>query len=148
MARLEERMTKESSDLREELRRSFDSLESFTKKEVESLADRLRVEQGERGESVQDLSRELHRLNESLEKKIRQLDEQSSRTQRDLRQQILDQSKSLADDIRQKYEMLSSALGQQVEDLRKDKTDRSALADLFTELAMRLNNEFKLPDPQ
>lgn len=87
-------------------------------------------------------------MNESLEKKIGQLDEQSSRTQRDLRQQILNQSKSLADDIRQKYEMLLSALDQQVEGLRKDKTDRSALADLFTELAMRLNNEFKLPEHQ
>jgi len=29
--------------------------------------------------------------------------------------------------------------------LRSDKADRVALSNLFTELAMRLNNEFKLP---
>lgn len=34
MARVEERLMKESSDLREELRRRFDSLESFTKRKL------------------------------------------------------------------------------------------------------------------
>jgi hypothetical protein len=31
-------------------------------------------------------------------------------------------------------------------ELRDDKADRTALADLFTEMAMRLKGDFKLPD--
>jgi hypothetical protein len=36
---------------------------------------------------------------------------------------------------------VSTALGQEVERLRKAKTDRAALADMFTELAKRVSNE-------
>src|SRR5947209_5816204 len=54
--RLEEQLLKESADLREDLRRRFDSLEIYIKKEVESLTDRLKVEQGERADSVKELA--------------------------------------------------------------------------------------------
>ncbi|MBV9959511.1 MAG: hypothetical protein JO360_13885, partial [Acidobacteria bacterium] len=40
---------------------------------------------------------------------------------------------------------LLAALEREAAELRTDKTDRSALAALFTELAMRLNNDFKIP---
>jgi len=145
MARLEERLTKESADLRDEIKRRFDSLEGFTKKEIESLSDRLKTEQAERIEVLKEISRELKETGKSLEKKVAQLDEQAVKSQRELRQQILDQSKSLSEEIRQKYESLRGVLDREAQELRKEKTDRSALADLFTELAMRLNDEFKLP---
>jgi DNA repair exonuclease SbcCD ATPase subunit len=143
--RLEERIARESSDLRSEIKMRFDSLEAYIKGEVESLTDRWKSEQSERAESVKDLSRELKDLTKTVEKKTLQLDERVTKTQRELREQILDQSKSLSSDMRQKYEELSAALDREASELRNDKTDRSALADMFTELAMRLNNEFKLP---
>src|SRR6185295_6529950 len=40
--RLEERLLKESADLREDVKRRFDSLEIYVKKELESLTDRLK----------------------------------------------------------------------------------------------------------
>lgn len=144
-SRLEERLLKESADLREDTRRRFDALETFIRKELDSLGDRLKSEQGTRDESVQELSRSLQETGKALERKIVQLDEQTSRNQSDLRQQILDQSKSLNDEIRQKYEELTAALEREAVELRHDKTDRSALAALFTEVALRLNNEFKIP---
>ena len=143
--RLEERIARESSDLRGEIKMRFDSLEAYIKGEIQSLTDRWKTEQGERTDSVKDLSRGLGDLTATVEKKTLQLDEKVTNAQRELRDQILDQSKSLASDIRQKYEELSAALDREARELRNDKTDRSALADMFTELAMRLNNEFKLP---
>ncbi|MGA9773736.1 MAG: hypothetical protein WBV94_32195 [Blastocatellia bacterium] len=143
--RLEERIARESSDLRGEIKMRFDSLESYIKGEIESLTDRWKTEQGERSESVKELSRELKDLTRTVEKKTVQLDEKVTKTQRELRDQILDQSKNLSSDIRQKYEELSAALDREAGELRNDKTDRSALADMFTELALRLNNEFTLP---
>lgn len=144
-ARLEERLVKESSDLRDETRKRFDALELYIKQEFESLTERLTVEQNTRGEAVEALSQGVKDTARSFEKRTAQMDEQSSKSQRELRQQILDQSKSLNDEIRQKYEELTAALQREAADLRKDKTDRSALAAMFTEVAMRLNNDFKIP---
>ena len=146
--RLEERIIRESSDLRGEIKMRFDSLEAYIKGEIESLTDRWKTEQGERTDSVKDLSRGLSDLTATVEKKTIQLDEKVTKTQRELRDQILDQSKSLSSDMRQKYEDLSAALDREARELRNDKTDRSALADMFTELAMRLNNDFKLPSAE
>jgi DNA anti-recombination protein RmuC len=144
-SRLEERLLKESADLRDETRKRFDALETFIKNEMEALTGRLQSEQRTREESAQSLSRELQESSKSLEKKLGDFDEQNSRSQRDLRQQILDQSKSLSDEIRHKNEEIKAALAREVAELSHDKTDRAALAALFSEVALRLNDEFKIP---
>jgi seryl-tRNA synthetase len=144
-SRLEERMLKEVSDAREDSRRRFDQLENFLKQEIASLGDRLRSENAQRAQATEDITRELRDTSKALNQKITQLDEQSSQANRELRQQLLDQSKSLSDEIRQKYEELAATVTREARELRSDKADRVALSNLFTELAMRLNNEFKLP---
>lgn len=144
-ARLEERLIKEAADLRDETRKRFDALELYIKQEFEALTERVTVEQNTRGEAVETLSLGITDTARAFEKRTAQMDEQSSKSQRELRQQILDQSKSLNDEIRQKYEELTAALQREAAELRTDKTDRSALAALFTEVAMRLNNDFKIP---
>ncbi|MGE0128602.1 MAG: hypothetical protein AB7U82_11025 [Blastocatellales bacterium] len=143
--RLEERMLKEVSDAREDTRRRFDQLENFLKQEIAALGDRLRSENAQRTQATEDITRELRDTSKAINQKITQLDEQSAQATRELRQQLLDQSKSLSDEIRQKYEELAAALTREARELRSDKADRTALSNLFTELAMRLNNEFKLP---
>lgn len=144
-SRLEERLLKESADLRDDTRKRFEALETFVRNEFEALTDRLRAEQHSRDESVQSLTRELKETGQSLDKKLTQFDEQSTRGQRELRQQILDQSKNLSDEIRRKYDELAAMLEREVAELGHDKTDRASLASLFTEVALRLNNEFKIP---
>ena len=148
LARLEERLLKEAADLRDELRKRFDSLEVYTRKEVESLVTRLKTEHDQRTESAKEISRELKETFRTLEKKTSQLDEQLTASQRELRQQILEQSKSISAEIRQKHEAMTAALQGATAELREEKTDRAALASLFMEVAMRLNNEFKIPDAE
>jgi flagellar biosynthesis regulator FlaF len=143
--RLEERLLKESNDLREETRKRFDSLELYIKHEMEALTERLTAEQTARTESLEQLSQGVKDTFRAFDKRVVQTDEQASKNQRELRQQLLDQSKTLNDEIRQKHGELLSALEREAAELRTDKTDRSALAALFTELAMRLNNDFKIP---
>lgn len=144
-SRLEERFFKESAELRDDTRKRFEALESFVKSEFEALTERLQAEQRARDESVQNLSRDLQETGKGLEKKLAQFDEQTTRSQRDLRQQILDQSKTLSDEIRQKSNELKALLEREVAELGHAKTDRTSLAALFTEVALRLNNEFKIP---
>jgi len=145
-ARLEERLLKESSDLREEIKKRFDALEVYVKKEVESLTSRLKSEQEERAEADKDCLRQLKDFVKGAEKKLSQIDDQAAKNHRDLREQILNQSKTMTDDIRQKTEQISALLERRVQELRTDKADRTALASLFTEVAVRLNDEFRLPE--
>lgn len=146
--RLEDRLIKECGSIREDIKKRLDSLEMYIKQEVEVLNEGLKAEQSERDESTKEIAQELKDTNKSLEKKIGQLDEQSNQRQRELRQQILDQSKSLDDDMRQKYESILAVIEREVQELRSDKTDRSTLAALLTQVAMRLNNEFDIPNNQ
>jgi uncharacterized phage infection (PIP) family protein YhgE len=143
---LEEQLLKESVDLRNDLKRRFDSLELYIKKEVEAITERVKTEQTGRVDSLKELSNELQDLAKGIEKKTSQLEEQASKAQRDILQQILDQSKGLSEEIQEHHKELSAAQDQAVQQLRTEKTDRAALAALFMEASMRLNNEFKIPD--
>lgn len=143
--RLEERLIKEANDVREETRRRFETLETYIKQEINALSDRLKAENQQRNESGEETTREMRDTAKSIGQRISQLDEQASQAHRDLREHILSQSRELADEIRRKHDEITAALTRESRDLRSDKADRSALANLFTELAMRLNNDFKLP---
>jgi hypothetical protein len=143
--RLEERLLKEASDLRDETKQHFDALELYIKHELEALGERLVAEQNTRADSLEQLSKGVKDTFRAVDKKTAQMDEQSAKSQREIREQMLDQSKTLSDDMRQKYSELLAALEREATELRTDKTDRSALAALFTEVAMRLNNDFKIP---
>ncbi|PWT93438.1 MAG: hypothetical protein C5B55_04575 [Blastocatellia bacterium] len=144
-SRVEERLIRETLELREDTRKRFDQLESFIKSEFAALSERLQQEHRTRDEAVQGLWRGLHETTQSLANKLAEFHDNNMRAQSDLRQQILDQSKELNDEMRRRQEEITAMLQREVAGLTHDKTDRSALATLFTELALRLNNDLKMP---
>jgi hypothetical protein len=144
--RLEERLTRDAEALRDELKKRFDALEAFVRQEAESLGQRLKSEKGERVEALKELTREVRDSDKALEKKLAQVDDAVAKGTSELRTRILEQSKNLSAEIGDKHRELSTALDREVQALRADKTDREALADLFTELALRLKKEFSLPE--
>jgi hypothetical protein len=144
-ARLEERLLKETSELKDDVRRRLSALESFVRQETESLASRITAEQNERSDVARNLARDARDGFQALEKKAGQLDDQIGRVQRELRQQLLDVQQSLGDDMRVKIEGVLNQIGRETGDLRAEKTDRATLAALLTEMAMRLTNELSLP---
>ena len=141
--RLETRVIKESTDLREDTKRRFDVLEMFIKREFEALAERLQVEQRHREESGQAVSRTLAETAQALEAKLTQFDEASARAHRDLRQQLLEQSQSLSAEIQRKHAEMSTIVEREVANLNSDKPSRTHLAAMFTELAARLSADLK-----
>ena len=143
--RLEERLTKSSDALREDLKKRFDSLENFVREELESLSQRLKTEKSERSESLKELARESRDASKALEKKTSQIEELLSAAQGDLRSRILEQSKALGNQIQKSHEEMEAALEHEAETLRNEKTDRAQLADLLTEMALRLKDELELP---
>ena len=143
-SRLEERIGKVTAELRDELKKSLTSLETYVKKEIESLNDRFQTESSERTGAVKTLSLELKALSDFSWQKLNQLDEQATKNLRELRVQLLDQTKVLSEDMRQKHADLSTMIEQTSQELHENKTDRAALAALFTEVALRLNSELHL----
>jgi Skp family chaperone for outer membrane proteins len=140
-ARVEERLTKETLQLEDDLRKRLATVESFARAESEALAQRIKAEYDARSEATSDLSRQMQDRYAELEKKAGLLDDQIARAQRELRQQILETHQRLADEIREKVDAVLARLRQEADDLRTDKADRVTLAALFTEMAMRLTHE-------
>lgn len=143
---LEDLIQKEIANLRSETTKSADTLETYVKKELEALSDQVKNEQTERAESAEELSGKIDRTVKGIEKKTGQLSEKVIATQRDLQEQVLQQSKSLMEEIRSQNSQISSSLDRSVNDLRTEKMDRLAFADLLMEVAMRLKDEFKIPE--
>ena len=145
-ARLEERITKETRDLKDDIKRRLDALEAHTNKETEKLASDIRQERGDRGDANARLARELADTAAAFERRSANLDEQMARGQREVRQHILEQQQRLSEDMRVRIDEVLAALARETHELRNDKTDRMALASLLKEMAMRLTDEFRLPD--
>jgi len=145
-SRLEETLLKETADLRESTRKRLDTLESYFKKELESLAARLKTERDERLTGDKDLDAQLRSAGDALTKTIREAEDAAAEADRELRSQVLEQSKSLLDEIRANQESVLAVLERRYQELRNSKTDRAGLAELFSEVALRLNREFRVPE--
>lgn len=143
--RLEERLLSELATVRKEVNNRVEALETYMRGEVDALNERLISERDERETETKNIEDEIKNLSKELLRKISQLDESMAKHNRDLRQQLLDQSKNLSSDIDATREQLSTALTRSSNELRESKTDRVALAELFSEVSLRLKDEFPIP---
>jgi hypothetical protein len=144
-SRVEEQLIKESYELREDTRKRFEALEAFIKAELAALTERLQAEQRTRDDAVSGLWRGVHESSQALSAKLGEAQEQTARAQSELRHQILTRSKDLNEEMRRRQDEITALIQREVADLNHGKTDRSSLATLLTEMAMRLNNDLKLP---
>jgi hypothetical protein len=140
-ATVEERLSTEAAEVKEDIRRRIGTLEQFVRTEAEVLAQRIRTEHDERATAAVESSRALQEASNAFDRKLGALGDQLAREQRELRQQLLEAQQRLSDEIRTKVDAVLARLGREAGELRADKADRSALAALFTELAMRLTGE-------
>ncbi|MDV2996248.1 MAG: hypothetical protein N4J56_005902 [Chroococcidiopsis sp. SAG 2025] len=139
--RIEERLLKEFTELREDTRKRMDGLEAYIRQEIESLTEVVKKQQVSRDETLKELTQEHKNQVVNLEKKLFDLDEQTNKIARDLRQQILDQSKNMNEDIGKKYAEILATVERETQEIRSDKANRITLSALFAELAMRLRSE-------
>ncbi|PPS39169.1 hypothetical protein [Chroococcidiopsis sp. TS-821] len=59
-----------------------------------------------------------------------------------MRQQILEQANNFDNEIQAKYAQIVALIEKEVQEVRNEKMDRVTLANLLTQMAMQLNNEF------
>jgi len=143
--RLEERLIRDTAELRDEIRKRMAALEQFVKQEAASLADRIKTEHDERTDATKELARDARESAKAFEKQTGQLDDHIGRVQRELRQQILELQQRLTDDVGKKIDEVVVRVSKETGELRTDKADRATLAELLTEMALRLTNELSIP---
>jgi len=138
--RLEEGLKKELADLRLDLKSQFDNLEQHHRSEFKDVRDAQTRETKDRLEAVQELSESIKENAELNYQRIKELEADLDRRAAELRDQILNQSRKLAEDIQQRDDRLSNELSQTESMLDDRKLDRSALAQLLVEVAMRISD--------
>jgi chromosome segregation ATPase len=140
-ARLEENLVRETVELKESMRRRFESLEGFFKSETESLAARLKAEREERTNAFQSLDRDLKATNDALARKIHELDASTAEADSVLRKELMAESRKLLEEIGERHDSLRSLLERRVGELRHQKTDRALLSALLAEIAAQIGED-------
>lgn len=143
--RLDERLASEAAEARSEVQKRIEGLENFLKAEVQSLTNRLNVEQSDRGSAIEKLAHDLAETARTFESKIKNLDEHTARELHDLREQLLAQSQALGAEIKDKHDQMKAGLNHEAEQIRNAMTGRESLAEMLSEVALRLKNEFRVP---
>jgi hypothetical protein len=138
--RLEERLAKDSDDIRAEIRNRTTALEGLLRDEVQVLSDRFKAEREERKGAIDSTAAQISESIRSVERKNTQLEDKTAESQRDIRRQIFEHSNNLSEQIRHQYEELARLVEQRFGELRNSKTDRTSLAGFLNELATRLTN--------
>lgn len=140
-ARLEENLVRETVELKETMRRRFESLEGFFKSETESLAARLKAEREERTNAFESLDRDLKATHDALSRKLNELDASTAEADSGLRKELMSEARKLLEEISERHDSLRSLLERRVGELRHEKTDRALLSALFAEIAAQIGED-------
>jgi phage host-nuclease inhibitor protein Gam len=144
LQRLDERLAGEAAQARAEVRKRFEALENSLKGEVELLTNRLNAEQAERRTAIEKLGHDLAEAAKAFELKINNLAEYA-REIHDLHRQLLEESKALSTEVKEKQEQMQAGLNRQTEQIGGTIIGRQALAEVLSDVALRLKNEPRAP---
>lgn len=137
--RLEERVEQETAHFRDDMLQRFKALEERMSDEIDSLLEKVKVERQERQNNTQALEQEMKTLKTDINNRLTQIDEQMTKDMKNLRQQTHNKLQELSLQLRQQGESLTSLISQEIAQLQEEKVNRSDLAVLFNELALRFS---------
>jgi hypothetical protein len=139
--RMEEQLYKEISEVRESGQKSLETLETYFKKELTVLKERLQNEIEDRAETEKKSLREFNDATSSLGRKIAKLEDSVTAHATDLHDQLLLQSKNITADMDSKFEKSTKDNKEALQELGDIKADRSMLAELFMQFALQFSSE-------
>jgi hypothetical protein len=140
-ARLEQDLVRETVELKDLMRKRFESIESFFKTESEAMAARLRAEKEERAAHVANIQRETKEAHGGLANHVNNVEAAMNEGHSSLRQELMTESRKLLEEIDQRYDSTRSLMEARVLELRTQKVDRAHLSDLFRVVAAHLDDK-------
>jgi len=141
LAQLEEKLGGELSALRDDLGKRLDKLENGVAKDYETLKGMVNDEPFLRDDAIKNATGDIRKATEEIDKTLSSIVEKHTEAENDMRAQILQQSIMLMDAIQKKERELMASIEEQAKGLNVGKADRSALSELFAEMANRLSEE-------
>jgi exonuclease VII large subunit len=144
-AELEKNVGQSVERLGRDLEKRIDRLDTYARREIDKLTDQLKAEKKDRAADSKRGSSDLQELTDQVEIWFADVDEQLASETKDLRASIHEQHESLTQLIREAREQLDDALTHQSRSLAESKLAKEDLAGLLSEVALRLQNDFKLP---
>jgi len=145
IARIEERLLRDQQALRTDLEAALGGLESYARKELEALGEKLKAERAKRADDLKALANETKEALRAVDKRLAKLDEATSGADADLRSQLLEQKRAHAAEVKQLAEQLTAELRRAQQELRAEKADLSSLIAIFSDMAVRLTEELQAP---
>ena len=140
-ARLEDGLARETYEMREMIRKRFESLESFFRSETEALAARVRAEREERVAAFEAHDREMKEAIASLWRRLGDLDVAMNEGHSAARRDLMSESRKILDEIGMRHESARGLMESRVSELRHQKADRAFISDLMREMATQLEKD-------
>ncbi|MGI9262048.1 MAG: hypothetical protein ACR2QR_08430 [Woeseiaceae bacterium] len=144
-AELEKKLSQSIERLNRDLEKRVERLDSYARREIDKLADKISSEKKDRVAESKKGTGELRELTDQVESWFAEVDEQLASDTKDLRSSIHEQNEALTELIRETRDQLNEAIAAESRGLTDSKLAREDLAGLLSEVALRLQNDFKLP---
>ncbi len=144
-AELERKLTQRIDRMSTEFEKRLERLNSYAKREIDKVGDRLKTERQDRVADTKSGARELKDFSQQVESWFGEVEDRLDGETRDLRNAMHEQSEELAALIAETRDHLSTAISDETRELADAKLAREDLAGLLSEVAMRLKKDFKLP---
>jgi predicted XRE-type DNA-binding protein len=138
--RLEEGLARETYELKDIMRKRFESIEDFFRSETEALAGRLRAEREERMSIFAAHDREMKEALTALGRRLSDLDTAMNEGHSALRKDLMSESRKLLEEIGLRQDSVRGLMESRVSELRSQKADRALISDLMREMATQLEN--------
>jgi len=135
---LENRLLQESGLLRQELTKSVEDLKGQMNQAILGLVGKLQQEQDQRVTTIQEMGQTAKAVETQFSQRISELTEQASKQFQAMGTEMQQQKHDLMEQHQQAMSRMESQFQQAVNELKKDKTDRAALAEMLMEVALRL----------
>lgn len=137
---MEERLLREQGQLRADLVRKIDDLESRARDEFKATSERLAADRARSSEETRSVGAELTQAFRDLEQRLMRLQEATSLADAEIRDQLLMHASATSAEFSRTRETLSADMAGKHQELMGRKTDRNALAGLLDAMARQLGD--------
>ena len=137
---MEERLLREQAQLRADLTRKIDDLDSRSRDEFKAANDRMSADRARGSEEARALGAEFAQAHRELEQRHLRLQEATSLADAEIRDQLLMHASATSTEFARTREALTADMTAKHTDLMTKKTDRVALARMLSDVARALGD--------
>lgn len=137
---MEERLLREQSQLRADLTRKIEDLDSRARDEFKAASDRMAADRARGTEEMRALGAEFAQAHRELEQRHLRLQEATSLADAEIRDQLLMHASATSTEFARTRETLTADMTAKHSDLMTKKTDRVALARMLSDVARALGD--------